>query len=155
MPREALESALHPIFNVLKGEDIADRALVSRLSAAFPWDGDVISAIRIAARDGVAEGWLCNRENGGIKFSRPVKPSPATNEFAVDAVVMDRVDGPKHTHPNGEVNLCFTEDGDPRFCGNAEGFVVFPPGSTHVPSVTGGRMLILYFLPAGAIQFHA
>ena len=107
----------------------------------------------LGAREGVAEGWLCNREQGGVRFSRPVKPSPATHGYSVDAVVMDRVAGPKHTHTNGEVNLCFTEDGAAEFCGHPEGWVVFPPGSTHVPRVDGGRMLILYFLPGGAIQF--
>ena len=110
---------------------------------------------RVSFVAGVAEGWLCNRENAGIRFSRPVKPSPATQNLSVDAVVMDRVAGPKHTHTNGEINLCFTEDGDAKFCGHAEGWVVFPRGSTHVPVVTDGRMLILYFLPGGAIEFVA
>ncbi len=110
--------------------------------------------MRAAVRTGQAEGWICNRENGGIRFSRPVKPSPATHDFACDAVLMNRVAGPKHTHPNGEINLCFADEGDPRFCGNAEGWVVFRRQSTHVPRVEDGTMSILYFLPGGAIEFH-
>jgi hypothetical protein len=153
MPREALESALQPLFQALDGADLRDRALAGRLAAEFPVTGPVCAAVRAAARAGVAEGWLCNREQGGVRFSRPVKPSPASSGYSVDAVVMDRVAGPKHTHTNGEVNLCFAEDGTPDFCGHAEGWVVFPPGSTHVPRVDGGRMLILYFLPGGAIDF--
>jgi hypothetical protein len=31
--------------------------------------------------------------------------------------------------------------------------VVFPPDSAHVPTVTGGRMLIVYFLPGGAVEW--
>jgi hypothetical protein len=155
MGREILDAALVPVFDALRGTTPADAGLAERMNAALPLSGPVCAAIREAFRTGVAEGWLCNRENGGIRFSRPVKPSPATHGFAADAVAMDRVAGPKHTHPKGEVNLCFAEDGDPRFCGHAEGWVVFAPGSTHIPRVDGGKMNILYFLPDGAIEFHA
>ena len=41
-----------------------------------------------------------------------------------------------------------------RFDGNAPGWVVYGRGSAHVPTVTGGEMLILYFLPGGAIEFE-
>ena len=61
--------------------------------------------------------------------------------------------GLAHTHPNGEIDLCFAMDGDPRFDGHPEGWVVYGPGSWHVPTVTGGTMAILYFLPSGAIAF--
>lgn len=155
MGRETLDTALAPIFAALKGADPDDRTLADRLTKAFPLDGPACVDVRAAARAGVEEGWLCNRENGGVKFSRPVKPSPASHGFSVDAVLMDRVAGPRHTHTNGEINLCFTEQGDAKFCGHREGWVVFPRGSTHVPVVADGRMLILYFLPGGAIEFHA
>ena len=155
MGRETLDAALIPIFEALRRAEPDDPRLAARLNREYPVGGRVCSAVRAAAVKGVAEGWLCNRENAGIRFSRPVKPSPATQNLSVDAVVMDRVAGPKHTHTNGEINLCFTEDGDAKFCGHAEGWVVFPRGSTHVPVVTDGRMLILYFLPGGAIEFVA
>jgi hypothetical protein len=153
MPRETFDQALTPLFDALKDAEPDDRELAARLGQALPLDGAVCRAVREAAAAGVAEGWLCNRENGGIRFSRPVKPSPASHGYSVDAVLMDRVAGPRHTHTNGEINLCFTEEGDARFCGHPEGWVVFPRGSTHVPVVTDGRMLILYFLPGGAIVF--
>ena len=155
MGRETLEAALAPLFTALAGVDPDDRGLAARLSAEFPVSGPVCAAVRAAALAGLAEGWLCNREAGGVRFSRPVKPSPASQGYSVDAVVMDRVAGPRHTHTNGEINLCFTEDGDAKFCGHREGWVVFGKGSTHVPVVTDGRMVILYFLPGGAIEFHA
>jgi len=155
MGRETLAEALGPVFEVLASADPADAGLVASLSERLPLDGDVCRAVRTAAEAGLAEGWLCGREMGGIRFSRPVKPSDESAGFSVDAVLMDRIKGPKHTHTNGEINLCFTQEGDARFDGNPEGWVVFPPGSTHSPLVQDGRMLILYFLPGGAIEFHA
>ena len=59
----------------------------------------------------------------------------------------------EHVHPQGEVSLCFVRSGAPRFDGRGPGFVVLPPGSRHVPTVEGGRMLIAYFLPDGAVEW--
>ena len=61
--------------------------------------------------------------------------------------------GPRHRHPNGEIDLCFGISGASRFDGQPEGWIVYGKGSVHVPTVTGGEMLILYFLPGGAIEF--
>jgi hypothetical protein len=154
MGKEVLEQALGPVFAALEGAEPNDGAkLAERLTKELPLTHATIRAVRDAATLGVKEGWLCDRAGGGIKFSRPVKPTDASAGYSVDAVLMDRIAGPRHTHTNGEINLCFTEDGDAKFCGHREGWVVFPRGSTHVPVVTDGRMLILYFLPGGAIQF--
>jgi hypothetical protein len=30
-----------------------------------------------------------------------------------------------------------------------------PAGSTHTPTVTGPRMVLLYFLPGGAVEWQA
>jgi hypothetical protein len=40
-----------------------------------------------------------------------------------------------------------------RFDGQAAGWKVYPPGSAHKPTVSGGRAYVLYLLPEGAIQF--
>ncbi len=154
MSHATLADALAPLFRALDGADPADRALAGRLNAELPLDAPVVAAVRAAAEAALAAGTLCNREAGGIRFSRPVKPSEDSAGYSVDAVVMEDVVGPKHTHTNGEINLCFAQSGAPRFDGHAAGWVVFPPGSTHRPRVDGGRMLILYFLPQGAIEFH-
>jgi hypothetical protein len=149
------ETALLPIFAALKDAEPDDGTrLAERLDRELPLSSPTIQAVRAAATAGLREGWLCDRQAGGIRFSRPVKPSETTHGFSVDAVVMDRIAGPRHKHPNGEINLCFTEEGDAKFCGHREGWVVFPRASVHVPVVTDGRMLILYFLPGGAIEFN-
>ena len=88
-----------------------------------------------------------------VRFGRVAKAGPATFGLSIDAVDM-RGAAAEHTHPNGEVSLCFAVDGDPRFMGEPEGWVVVPPISRHVPTVTGGRMRILYFLPDGAMIWH-
>ncbi|HJL17019.1 MAG TPA: DUF4863 family protein, partial [Sandaracinaceae bacterium LLY-WYZ-13_1] len=72
---------------------------------------------------------------------------------SIDCVHMDRP-GPGHTHPNGEIDLCFAVRGEPTFDGHPPGWTVYPPGSWHVPTVEGGVMDILYFLPGGAIRFE-
>ncbi len=154
MAVDTLTTALEPVFTALTTADPSDPGLAARLNAALQLDGDVCAAVRAAAEAGLGEGWLCDREAGGIRFSRPVRPGDASAGFSVDAVVMENVVGPRHTHTNGEINLCFAQDGEPKFDGNPAGWVVFPPGSTHRPRVDGGRMLILYFLPGGAIEFH-
>ncbi len=154
MGRETLDEALGPVFEALEDAELADAGLADRLARELPLDGDVCRGLRAAAEDGVRDGWLCDREAGGIRYSRPVKPGDGTAGFSVDAVVMDRVVGPRHTHPNGEIDLCFAMEGEPLFDGHGPGWVVFPPESTHSPEVSGGRMLILYFLPEGAIRFH-
>ncbi len=154
MARDTLIETLGPLFEVLGATDPSEDGLAERLNRDLPATGDLCAAVRTAAESGVDDGWLCDREAGGIRFSRPVKPSDDSAGYSVDAVVMQDVVGPKHTHTNGEINLCFAQEGDPRFDGHPEGWVVFQPGSTHKPRVAGGRMLILYFLPDGAIQFH-
>ena len=129
MPIDALVNALEPVFRLLDGADPSDPGLRGRLDRELPVQGPVCAAVRAAAEDGVSSGWLCDREAGGIRFSRPVKPGEDSAGFSVDAVVMDRIKGPEHTHTNGEINLCFAQEGDPRFDGNPEGWVVFAPGS--------------------------
>jgi Domain of unknown function (DUF4863) len=40
-----------------------------------------------------------------------------------------------------------------RFDHQSAGWVVYPPGSAHHPTVSGGRALVLYLLPQGRIRF--
>lgn len=149
--RDDLLTALAPLLDAIAPLDLTQPDLAQRsLTERFPVDGPELRAVGALVREGVQAGWLCDRENAGVRFSRVKKSSGA--ELSVDAVHMSGP-GPGHVHPQGEVDLCFVVEGAPRFDGRAPGWTVYPPGSWHVPTVEGGVMDILYFLPGGAITF--
>lgn len=152
MTLESLNEALAPVLSVVSRIDPADPEARQKLEQALPLDGPVLGKLRQVVRQGVEARWLADRETVGVRWSR-VKKAQGPDELSIDCVNMDRP-GPGHTHPNGEIDLCFRVSGDPRFDGHAEGWTVYPPGSWHVPSVAGGMMDILYFLPGGAIRFE-
>jgi hypothetical protein len=102
---------------------------------------------------GVAEGWLCEREGGGIRYGRIFKPADDLHGFSVDVVDMKDIAGPHHAHPQGEIDLIMPLEGDALFDGRPAGWLVCPPGSAHQPTVSGGRALVLYLLPQGSIEF--
>lgn len=151
--RADLDRALEPVLEILRTIDPAspDEALAA-LNERLPFDGPLIAPLASIVREGVEGGWLAERENAGIRFGRVVK-AQADDELSIDCVHMDQP-GPGHTHPNGEIDLCFAVSGEPTFDGHAPGWTVYPPGSWHVPTVAGGVMDILYFLPGGAIRFE-
>lgn len=93
-------------------------------------------------------------QNGAlpVRWGRAAKATPETLDQSIDVVVMNGP-GPLHRHPRGEVNYCIALEGAPRFDGQEPGWVVFPPESRHVPTVSGGTMLIVYLLPQGQIEF--
>ncbi len=130
-----------------------DAALEAHLNATVPAGGDAFDALARACSSGIAAGWMCNREHGGIKYGRVVKPSPATHGFSVDVVEMDNVAGGHHRHPNGEIDLIMPLDDTAEFDGRGAGWLVYGPGTAHVPTVAGGKALVLYLLPEGAIEF--
>jgi hypothetical protein len=111
------------------------------------------AGLKAACQDGVAAGWLCNREGGGIKYGRIFKPADDLHGFSVDVVDMQDIAGPHHVHPNGEIDLVMPIESDARFDGRPAGWLVMPPGSAHRPTVSAGRALVLYLLPQGAIEF--
>ena len=114
---------------------------------------ETFATIRAHCEAGVAEGWLCNREAGGIRFGRIFKPAPDLQNFSVDVVDMDSIAGPHHVHPDGEIDLVMPVEGEARFDGRPAGWVVYPPESGHSPTVSHGRALVLYLLPEGRIRF--
>lgn len=109
--------------------------------------------LKAACQAGVAAGWLCEREGGGIRYGRIFKPSAELHGFSVDVVDMQDIAGPHHVHPNGEIDLVIPIEGDALFDGRPAGWLVCPPGSAHRPTVSNGRALVLYLLPDGQIQF--
>jgi hypothetical protein len=148
MSLAALNDALKPILEVLRTAPLDAAAL----EKALPLSSPQMQALKKLMREGVTARWLCDRENGAVRYSRVLK-SDAGGGMSVDAVHMSGP-GAGHTHPNGEIDLCFTVSGAPKFNGEPEGWTVYLPGSWHVPTVEGGVMDILYFLPGGAIRFE-
>lgn len=152
MTPEAFTNLIATITARIQGRAI-DGQLEQDLNALFPADGQDYRALFDACRSAIAAGWMCNREAGDIKFGRVIKPGPRTHGFSVDVVDMKPVVGPHHRHPNGEVDLIMPLAPEAQFDGRGPGWLVYGPGSAHHPTVTLGRALVLYLLPAGAIEF--
>lgn len=131
------------------------RALRDQLEHDFPYEGELAQAIGAALQRGVEEGWLCNRGEQGARFSRVAKACEDTCGLSVDVVALEGA-ALAHRHPQGEVTLGFPAPGsgsEARFDGHPPGWVVMPAGSTHTPTVTHGRMHLIYFLPSGSIEW--
>jgi hypothetical protein len=135
------------------GDRPVDAALATFLGDTFGAAGETFKAVEALCIAGEAEGWICGREMGGIKFGRVIKPGGAAGRFSVDVVRMRDVKGPHHIHPNGEIGMIMPIEGDAKFDGAGRGWYVDPPGSDHWPTVEGGDAYVLYLLPDGAIEF--
>lgn len=130
-----------------------DKDLQAWLNAEHGDGSITYQALKTACQTGVAEGWLCDREGGGIQYGRIFKPSDDLHQFSVDVVNMQDIAGPHHAHPLGEIDLIMPIEGDARFDGHSAGWLVYPAGSAHRPTVSSGRALVLYLLPQGRIDF--
>lgn len=152
MTPDAFRSQIATLTAQLAGRPL-DAALDDWLNAEHGTDSATYRHLKASCEAGVAAGWLCDREVGGIRYGRIFKPADELHGFSVDVVDMADMAGPHHTHPNGEIDLIMPIDGEARFDGRPAGWLVCPPGSAHRPTVTQGRALVLYLLPQGAIQF--
>jgi hypothetical protein len=132
-----------------------DAALDTWLNAEHGVGTVTYERLKQSCAAGVAEGWLCDREGGGLRYGRIFKPAPDLGDFSVDVVDMKDIAGPHHAHPNGEIDLIMPIDDDALFDGRPAGWLVCPPGSAHQPTVSNGRALVLYLLPEGRIDFTA
>lgn len=135
----------------LPAEACAD--LDAWLNAEHGASSATYAALKAACEAGVAQGWLCQREGGGLRYGRIFKPEAALQGFSVDVVDMKDLAGPHHVHPTGEIDLIMPIEGDAQFDGRSAGWLVYPPGSAHRPTVSQGRALVLYLLPQGQIEF--
>ncbi len=149
---DAFRAQIATLTQQLAGRPL-DRELDRWLNAEHGVDSATYRQLRQSCLDGVAAGWLCNREGGGIRFGRIFKPADDLAGFSVDVVDMADIVGPHHAHPNGEIDLILPIDEAACFDTRGAGWLVYPPGSAHRPTVTQGRALVLYLLPQGAIHF--
>lgn len=152
MQREEFTALLKPVIDVVAGADWS-RDLGDELNRRFPADGEVVRAVTDACHAAIAEGWMCRHGEAPLKYGRVVKPVEETANLSIDVVDMTDIAGPMHAHPNGEVCLNMPVDAGATFDGVGAGWCVNPPGSAHKPTVKGGRALVLYLLPDGAIEF--
>jgi hypothetical protein len=131
-----------------------DEALDDWLNKEHGVGSNTYAQLKTSCEAGVAEGWLCDREGGGIRYGRIFKPAPELHGFSVDVVDMQDIAGPHHAHPLGEIDLIMPIGGDAQFDNRAAGWLVYPPGTAHRPTVSQGRALVLYLLPEGRIDFN-
>ncbi len=152
MSAEEFSMLLSGIAAQLEGVPLDDK-MAAFLNAEYPAEGPDLQRLAELCAAGEAEGWLMSREAGGIKFGRAIRPGGATGEFSVDVVRMRDVKGPHHLHPNGEIGAVLPIAGTPKFDAFEAGWYVYPPGSAHHPTISGGDAYVIYLLPEGAIEF--
>lgn len=152
MPSSPFRQQIAELTTQLAGRDL-NADLQTWLNQEHGVDSPTYQQLKQSCQQGVAEGWLCNREGGGIRYGRIFKPADDLAGFSVDVVDMQDIQGPHHAHPNGEIDLIMPLEGDALFDGHAAGWLVYPAGSAHHPTVTQGRALVLYLLPQGSIEF--
>ncbi len=157
-PVHALQDRLAPIIDSVHTMPLANAEhAVQLLTERFAPSDPAMLALADTLREGVEQGWLCNRGEPSARFSRVAKAGPQTRGLSIDVVSLL---GPavRHRHPRGEITFGIPTspaDGDTaRFDGHPPGWVVMEPGSVHTPTVTGSPMILMYFLPGGAVEWN-
>lgn len=152
MPQSEFREQIRKLTDELAGREL-NQALQAWLNAEHGPGSDSYDQLEQACREGLAEGWVCEHEAGGIRYGRVFKPEVELQGFSVDVVDMNNCAGPHHRHPNGEIDLVMPLEGEALFDDHPAGWVVYPAGSAHTPTISNGRALVLYLLPDGRIEF--
>ncbi|MDM0043963.1 DUF4863 family protein [Variovorax dokdonensis] len=152
MTKQAFHDRIAALTAQLAGRPL-DAELDRWLNASHGPGSAVYEGIKADCLAGVAEGWACEREGGGIRYGRVFKADDALHRFSVDVVDMQDIAGPHHVHPQGEIDLIMPLEGDAQFDSRPAGWCVYGPGTAHRPTVSRGRALVLYLLPEGKIEF--
>jgi len=142
-----------PLLDAATGVDLTDPASAqAELTKRFDPSGEAAQQLNGKLLELIEAGQLAERGALPVRWGRVTKASEESSGFSIDVVLMNGP-GPQHRHPNGEVNYCVKVDGNPTFDLAPAGWVVKSPDSTHVPTVDGGTMAIVYLLPQGEIEF--
>ena len=80
------------ISNELAGRPL-DAALKRWLNTYHDVDSPSFKALQAACHQGVSDGWLCDREGGGIRYGRAFNAEDALHRFSVDVVDMQDIAG--------------------------------------------------------------
>ena len=143
-----------PLLEAAAGLDLTQPEVArAELARRLDPEGQAAERVNAGLLALLEEGRIAERGEPPVRWGRVCKATADTLEQSIDVVVMSGP-GPRHTHPEGEVNWCVPLEGEPAFERCRRGWVVMPPGSAHVPAVEGGRMLIVYLLPGGKIEFQ-
>lgn len=146
------EDLIRPVAEAIAARPV-DEALEDALNERFPAEGEAFTAIEAACHDAIAAGWMCAQGEGRRRFGRVIEPGPETRDLSVDVVDMTDMRGGHHSHPNGEILMIMPQDAGAQFDRRGRGWLVYGPGTAHRPTVRGGRALVLYLLPGGAINW--
>ncbi len=152
MTVDDFQQLLAPITDFICDQPIQP-VLADRLNRQFPADGKLFNHIETACHQAIADGWMCAQGTTGRRFGRVIESCDATAGFSIDVVDLTDIQGPHHRHPLGEICMVLPMTEGACFDGADRGWCVYPPGSTHRPTVTGGEALVLYMLPDGQIEF--
>ena len=152
MSKQTFHHAIAELTAEIAGRPLNDD-LDQWLNSTHGVTSSTFGRLKDLCQQGVAEGWLCEREGGGIRYGRVFKAEDALHRFSVDVVDMQDIAGPHHTHPNGEIDLIMPLEGEATFDGRPAGWCVYAQGTAHHPTVSQGRALVLYLLPEGQIKF--
>ena len=150
--REDLQALLVSVTEYVD-ERVLDDALEKDLNETFSPADSLFNEIQIVCHSAIKAGWMCKYEAGGIRYGRVIKPSDVLKGFSVDVVDMENIRGPHHRHPKGEIDMVMPLDVDAQFDCKGAGWKVYKADTAHYPTVTNGRVLVLYLLPAGDIEF--
>lgn len=132
-----------------------DSALENDLNDSYGPQTEAYAELLKLLRMGIDEGWACYAEIDGPDYRRGrlAKNCPETQGFSVETGMLKNVLGNYHCHPLGEINMIGPVDATAQFCGHGAGWKVFGPDSRHYPTVTGGKVTMLFFLPGGQIEY--
>ena len=146
------QDLIAPVARFAQGRTL-DALLQADLNLKFPAQSEPFRLIRAACHAGIAAGWLCGQGDAKRRFGRIFEPGEATHGFSVDVVDITDLVGNHHRHPTGEIDMIMPVTPEAKFDDIGAGWLVYPPGSGHRPTVSGGRALILYLLPEGRIEW--
>lgn len=148
--------AVASLLSSLKGKPL-DKQLESELNARFGPGSEVYTNLLRLLRLGIAEGWACYAQIDGPDYRRGqlAKAADTAIGYSVETGMLKNVLGNYHLHPQGEINMIGPVDEGATFCGSGAGWKVFEPNSQHYPTVRGGKVTMLFFLPGGEIKYIA
>lgn len=150
---ESVLETFRPLLEAARDLDLTDtEEAVRTLGERFDPGGPAAAELKAALLALLEAEKICENGELPVRWGRVAKASEESAGYSIDVVLMNGA-GPRHRHPAGEIDYCIALDGTPTFDGHGAGWVVFGPDSVHVPTVSGGTMLIAYLLPGGAMEF--